>query len=245
MTASDPTQYAKPTPHDPLEEIFPDVFLLRGSMRMNPLMQISRNMVVLRENGALTLIDPVRLSPEGERRLQALGEIKHVMRLGYYHGLDDAYYVDTFNAAFWCQPGSEHYSNPRPTQPLGEDGPLPISNAELFVFHHAQKPECALLIHAHGGLLIACDSIQHYADWRYCSWLARLVMKRFGFSLTTLVGPLWLKIMTPKGGSLKADFDRLLRLNFSHLIGAHGSLNRDHAHEAVRMAVQHAFSESR
>jgi len=39
----------------------------------------------------LTLINPVRRDEEGLRALEALGEIKHVLRLGPLHGMDDAF----------------------------------------------------------------------------------------------------------------------------------------------------------
>jgi len=47
--------------------------------------------------------------------------------------------------------------------------------------------------------------------------------------------------MTPKGISLKPDFQRLLRLDFKHLIGAHGRLARTRAHEQVEAEVRRVF----
>ena len=88
---------------------------------------------------------------------------------------------------------------------------------------------------------MTCDSLQHWTDWSYCTLLARTVIKMFGFSLRTLIGSFWLKSMTPKGGSLKPDFDRLLKLEFKHLIGAHGRLCRDRAHGEVEAEVRRVF----
>jgi len=47
--------------------------------------------------------------------------------------------------------------------------------------------------------------------------------------------------LTPKGGSLKPDFDRLLKLEFKHLIGAHGRLCGERAHEEVQAEVKRVF----
>lgn len=47
--------------------------------------------------------------------------------------------------------------------------------------------------------------------------------------------------MTPKAGSLKADFERLLSLQFEHLIGAHGRLCRERAHDEVYAEVRRVF----
>jgi hypothetical protein len=51
-----------PTPHDDIVEVLPDLFVVYGSIRLPlPGMRISRNMAVVRQGGALTLINPVRM----------------------------------------------------------------------------------------------------------------------------------------------------------------------------------------
>lgn len=240
----DPHNYPAPFAHEPIAELFADIFLVHGSVRAGPGMRMNRNMIVLRQDGELTIVGAVRLGQNGEAELEALGKVKHVVRIGYFHGLDDRYYVDKYGAEFWCQAGSDRYREPAPTNLLDESVGLPIADARLFRFKDAKLPEAALLIERHGGLLITSDSLQHWTDWSYGSWLAKLVMRAFGFSLRTLIGTFWLKYMTPKGGTLKADFARLLQLEFRHLIGAHGRLSRDSAHEEVAAEVRRVFTKS-
>jgi hypothetical protein len=237
----DPGNYPAALPHEPIEQILPDVFLVHGSARVGPVMRMNRNMIIVRDGEALTLIGPVRLSKTEEAKLENLGRVKHVIRIGYYHGIDDWYYVRRYGAEFWCQAASDHYSKPTPTKSLDETSTLPIAHAELFLFTQTRFPEAAILIKAHGGLLITCDSLQHWTDWSYCTLLAKTVVRIFGFSLRTLIGTFWLKSMTPKDGSLKRDFERLLKLSFIHLIGAHGRLCRDRAHEEVEAEVRRVF----
>jgi hypothetical protein len=238
----EPADYPAPQPHGPVEALFDeDVYWVQGTMRMGPGMRISRTMAVLRQGGELALVNPVRLDSEGEAALEALGAVKHVVRLGAFHGLDDRYTVDRYGAEFWCQAGSDHYPEPKPTQVLSEGAALPIEGAELFVFRQTKLPECAILLRRHGGLLITCDGVQHYGDWSRCSPLARLVMRFMGFRNTVMIGPLWLKVMTDKGGSLRPDFERLLELDFDHHISAHGDLRRGGARELLRAAVARAF----
>jgi len=237
--------YQQAQPHDSIVEIFPHVFLLRGSMRLGRGMRISRNMTLLRHNGELTAINAVRMSRCGEQQLESLGKLSHLIRLGNFHGLDDRYYVDRFGATFWCQAQSKHYSDPPPDRLLQKDLALPVPDVELFIFEHARRPECALLLKRYDGVLITCDSLQHWGDRRYCSVPVRLLLPFIGFHRRTLIGPLWLKYMAPSDGSLQADFERLLQLRFAHLINAHGSLLRDNAHQAATTAVQHAFSHQR
>ncbi len=233
--------YATAQPHDPITEVFPDVFLLRGSMHMGRGMRISRNMTLLRHAGELTAINAVRLSHAGEEQLERLGKLNHLIRLGNFHGLDDRYYVDRYGARFWSQAGSRHYSDPPPDVLLEPGVSLPLPDVDLFLFELTRRPECALLVNRNDGILITCDSVQHWGDHRYCSPLVRVMMPFIGFRSATLIGPLWLKYMTPKEGSLEADFQRLLELRFAHLVNAHGSLLRDTAHAATTAAVKRAF----
>ncbi len=94
----------------------------------------------------------------------------------------------------------------------------------------------------HGGLLLTCDCLQHYADRRFNSLFANIVMPLMGFPLRMLVGPLWLKAMTPEGKSLKEDFARIGQLNFDHLIAGHGSICQGGAQEKARSAIAKAFA---
>ena len=234
--------YAPVYPHDPIEEIQPDVFLVRGSIALNPLMRITRNMVIVRHEGALTLVDPIRLSEAEEERLRELGSVERILRLGPLHGIDDPYYVDTFGAELWAPGPSETYPEPKVQVEVGEDSALPFPDAQLFCIRGAVQPEAALLIRREGGLLVTCDAIQHYGDYRHCTLLARLMMPFIGFPKTTILGPVWLKIMTPEGSSLESEFRRLLELDFDRLVAAHGSVLSSGAHRAVQVAVDKAFA---
>jgi len=228
-------------PHDPIEPVIPDVFMVRGSVRL-PLMRLSRNMAIVRHEGELTLVDPIRLDDAGERQLRELGEVRRILRLGPLHGQDDPYYMETFGAELWAQGESQSYPEPKPDVVVGAGSPLPIPDAELFCFEDMTQKESALLIRRGGGLLLTCDAVQHHGDFRHDTLLARGVMRLIGFSKTTLLGPLWLKVMTPEGGSLEPEFRRLLTLEFDKLLGAHGSLLEKGANAAVTAAVDRVYS---
>ena len=81
-------QFPKVMPHDALIPIFKDAWYLTGSVMLKPMVRLARNMVVLREGDELTIINSVRLNAEGEAALDALGKVKHVMKIGG-HGMDD------------------------------------------------------------------------------------------------------------------------------------------------------------
>ena len=242
MSEFDANHFPKASSHLPIRELGPDLFLAPGSIHMMPLMTFSRNMVIVRHSDELTLVNPIRLSPEGEAELAALGTVRHAIRLGVFHGLDDAYTVARFGAEFWCQAGSDEYPEPTPDHELTEDRPLPIPDSQLFVFRETTKPECALLLQRGNGILLTCDGLQHYGDYERQSALAKLLMPLIGFPKSTVLGPFWLKFLTRKGGSLKPDFERLLQLPFDALISAHGTPLMQGAHDAVRQAIARTFN---
>ena len=76
-------------PHGDIESLGADIFAVRGSIRINLLMRISRNMGIVRDGSELTLVNPIQLRPETERKLAELGEVKNIVRLGAFHGIDD------------------------------------------------------------------------------------------------------------------------------------------------------------
>ena len=154
-------------PHGNIETIADDVFMVRGSIKLNPVLRISRNMGIVRQGNELTLINPIRLNTSVEASLKELGEITNIMGLGCFHGLDDAYYADHFKSKSWCQPGGKTYTEPTIDVEINATSPLPIDGAELFEFKGIPQPECALLLKRAGGILFTCDAIQHYGDYSY------------------------------------------------------------------------------
>ncbi|GEM_PF-3074825 len=95
--------FPKAMKHGDIEEVFSDVFFVTGSCSSRrPLpMKFSRNMTVVRDGNELTLINTVRLNEAGLKQLEALGQVKHVIRLAGFHGVDDPFYKDRYGAKVW------------------------------------------------------------------------------------------------------------------------------------------------
>jgi hypothetical protein len=228
-------------PHGNVEEIAEDIFMLRGSIKMNPLLRITRNMGIIRNGDELSLINPVRVSIKVEAQIAKLGQIKHVIRLGCFHGVDDPYYVEKFGAQMWAQLGGTTYTVPKIDKELDSVVPLPFDNAEIFEFAGTTQPESALLIKRGTGILFTCDAIQNYGDYSYNNIVAKILMPFIGFPRTTIIGPIWLKYQTPEDETLEPEFRRLLGLKFDRLLAAHGTLLKTGAHAAVERAVNKVF----
>lgn len=232
--------YPPPYPHDPIREIADGVFLAHGSVRMNPLVRICRNMVIVRQDGELVLVNPVRLNDTELARLEALGRVRALVRLGSMHGSDDAFYRDRYDCELWREDGPSNFPEPAADRTLAEEASLPLQDASLFCFRGVRQPESALLL-APQRLLLTCDALQHYGDYSQCSFAARLLMPLIGFPRRTIVGPFWLKLATPAGGNLRPEFERLLTLEFDALLAAHGTFLARDARAAVQRAVDAAL----
>ena len=77
-----------PLEHGQIEALFPDCFLIRGTMQLAKLFQYSRNMVILRQDNALALVNPIRLDDETERKLLGYGSIEHIFKIGALHSIE-------------------------------------------------------------------------------------------------------------------------------------------------------------
>ncbi|MCA9600258.1 MAG: hypothetical protein KC776_43440 [Myxococcales bacterium] len=209
---------------------------------MGPGVRIPRLMVIVRSGSDLTLISSLRLSSQGEAELERLGTVKHVVKIGYAHGMDDAYNLQRFGAQYWALPGGARAKDPKPEQELTPDH-LPFDDAELFVFEQTLQKEAALLVKRAGGILITCDAVQNWPSTEGCSLMAKPITHLMGFTARPAqIGPPWRKGMTPPGGSLRADFERLAALDFKHLIGGHGAPLRDTAKADLQKTVEATFA---
>lgn len=224
----------------PIVEIFPNIYLLRGSIKIEPLLQMNRNMIIVKQGDDLTLINAVRLNTQGLAQLNQLGRVKNIIRLGDFHGLDDQFYIDHYQAIFWSQARHVTYPNLIPDQIIDQDSVPPIANSAFFIFESAKFPEAALLLNEL-KLLITTDSVQYWDDWKYMSFPSKIILSLMGFRLKLFIGGPWLKQVSRQKHSLQPDFAQLLQLDFQHLVAAHGNLLKDHAKIELQKLVETAF----
>ena len=93
-----PKPFAEAMKHGSIEQVFENIYIVRGTAAFKKPVPVrfSRNMTVIREGNDLTLINSVRLSEQGLTELDALGQVKHVIRLAGFHGMDDPFYKDRY-----------------------------------------------------------------------------------------------------------------------------------------------------
>lgn len=228
-------------PHGPLEEVFPGVHFVTGTMQtqlMGAHWHFSRNMVVVRDGDALTLINSVRLGDAGLAELEALGSVKHVVRIGSLHGIDDAFYKTRYGATYWAVPGMPNPAGLVVDKPLVAGGEVPFPGASLFQFQSTKLPEAIVHIDRAGGILVAADALQNWvAPDAYFSEESRTTMAGMGFFQPANLGPVFLQVNEPKGD----DYARLRGLAFKHVLPGHGSPLRDTAKEDYSATFQRIF----
>jgi hypothetical protein len=228
-------------PHGPLHEFLPDLHFVMGTNRVHHAgvdLQTSRTMLVVRAGTDLSLVNTVRLDAAGLAALDALGTVKHIIRLGAFHGRDDPFYRDHYGAELWTLPESAHGDGRGPDCVLGEDSVLPLSGARLHVFRSAKHPEAALLLPHQGGVLVTCDAIQNWSHVDpFFSAETGNMFKAQGLIREANVPATWVGACEPK----RDDFERLLELEFRHLVSAHGEPLLEHAHARVRESVARVF----
>lgn len=235
------TEYPAPLSHGPIELVADDVFWVRGSIGLGPGLRITRNMTIVRCGDELTLFSAVRLSPEGEAELKKLGAVKNVVKVAYFHGQDDAYYLNHYGAAYWALPGGVRDEDPEIQEELRDDN-LPFEGAQLFEFKDAKQKEAAFLVERDGGILITGDSVHNWADTAGCSLPAKLVTRIMGFlKRPAQIGPPWRKMMSPDEGTLRPDFERLASLDFAHIVPAHGCPLMNTAKQDLKATIEATF----
>lgn len=235
-------------PHGPIKELFDGIWFVRGGVKM-PMrmpMKIGRAMTVVRGDDGLVLFNSMRLSEEGLRELEALGDVKHVVRTGGFHGRDDGFYKDRYGAMVHAIEGQTYFRgiDPRkagagpflvPDEWLTEGSALPIADAKLKVFSTSEPPEALCLIERHGGILITGDTLQHAPKPdEFYNFLAKIMMKRMGFMKPYNVGPGWLQFAHPT----VADVRSILDLEFEHVLPGHGDAVIGGAKEKYRPAIE-------
>jgi hypothetical protein len=228
-------------PHGELQVAFPDVFFIFGTNKTRHAgveIQTSRTMVVVREGDGLTLLNTVRLTEPGLRELEALGEVRHIVRLGAFHGRDDPFYRDRYGATLWALPGAEHVDGKGADRALEAGKASPIGASEVFVFESARFPEAAVLLHREGGILIMCDAVQNWThvDELFSPQCGEMFAAQ-GLIRAANIPSTWRHACAPSA----EDFRRLLKLPFRHLITGHGGPLRDEAHALLQARVDELF----
>ncbi|AAO89997.1 hypothetical protein [Coxiella burnetii] len=233
--------YSPAWPHSEVKEIFPNIFFVTGTNithHDNTELQHSRNMIIIRDNGKLSLINTVRLNDKELAFLDALGEVNNVIRIGAFHGRDDAFYLDRYHAKLWALKEMSHENNRVADVKLIPNGQMPVPNCSIFIFETSKYPEGILHIAQQNGILITCDSIKNWLapDTFFSTETATLYQEQ-GFFGAASISTVWKQACNVSS----SDFERLKTLKFRHLLSAHGEPLLNNAYELVAKTIRKEY----
>lgn len=237
-------KFPKAGEHGEIAELFSDVFFVTGTVDMKgPLpTRFSRNMTIIRQDGELVLVNSVRLGEAGLAALDKLGNVKHVIRLAGFHGMDDPFFKDRYRATVWSvdapyvtgfdpSKGKVYFT---PDIIMNDETELPVSDARLIRFASATPGEALLLLDREGGILVSGDCMQNWGTTdRYFSLPARLIMRLMGFIKPHNIGPGWLKTAKPDVKEVKGVLDN----DFQHVLPCHGAAVVGNARQLYEPAI--------
>jgi hypothetical protein len=239
-----------PLPHGTLEAVFENIWFVRGAWDM-PLAlkpRISRSMTVIRdaESGDLTLVNSMRLSEEGLKQLEAIGAIKHVVRLASMHGADDGFYRDRYGAKVYALHGTAYTRGLTADAEPGESyfeadeifdagSKLPIRNARVYVMDSPRLREASILLDRDGGILLSGDFFHNTPEPdEFTNVIAGIGMRLFGLARPCNMGVGWVMLTKPD----RDDLLGILDIPFEHVLPIHGEPVIGNAKERYRPAIE-------
>ncbi len=224
--------------HGTITKVADGVHCVRGTFRMGPGVVIPRTMTVLDTGDGLAVLNSVRMTDEGMAALDALGKVKHLVKLSDSHGIDDAFYADRYRPKVWTLPGAK-LEGLASSATLGPEGPIEGGIVHDFG-ETAGWREAAYHVPMAGGTLLTCDSLQNCADTEGASFLGRVTMSMMGFKGGVVVPPMWRKFQKVKGTKVTATFAPIAEKSFDTFISGHGPALSGRADRAVRSAIERA-----
>lgn len=228
--------------HGPIQQIFPNIFMVTGiniTHHDGKELQHSRNMIIYKEENKLTLINTVKLTETGLSELEKLGDITNIVRIGAFHGRDDAFYKSRYHAKLWALENMQDENHAQIDFILEPNANMPFERCAIFPFQTSSFPEAVIYIDEHDGILITCDSVKNWIqpDEFFSKETASLYQK-LGFFHTASIADVWIGATKTK----QADFETILTLPFQHLLSAHGKPLLDNAKDCLMESVKHTFS---
>jgi len=232
------TDYPKPLPHGAITEVTAGVHCVRGTFRMGPGVMVGRTMTVIDNSEGLVVFNAVRLDDASQAKLDALGEVKHLVKLSDSHGIDEPFYAARYQPTLWSLPGAK-LGELAPDEILTGEGPVK-GGVVVDYGETAGWRESAYWVPMGGGTLVTCDAVQNCEDTEFASFGGKLMTSVMGFKGGVVVPPMWRRFHKLSGAKLSNKLHRLTELSFEHLVTGHGPPVIGGADARLRSAIQNA-----
>lgn len=229
-------------PHGDIKKVFPEVYFVKGQIKFENqgnIAKFTRSMTIVRDENSLTLVNSIRLDETGLQALDRLGKVENIVRIAAGHGRDDAFYSDRYDAPVWAASSTDHSRPVKSEETLIAGDVGPIKGATVMIFESIPAPEAVLCLHRNGGILITGDSLQNMTGPdEFFDEPTTQFMDKAGFFRSGNIGPAWRAKLQPN----VSDFERILALEFKHLLPSHGDPLLDDAHRVIKQTIKDIYS---
>lgn len=234
ITMSSTRPHPPALPHGGIQQVFANIYYVKGtsSLTVTPpvSMCFSRNMTIVVQGDELILINTVRLDESGLEELEKLGKVKHALRIGAWHGIDDAFYKDKYGATTWSVEKNYFVGFEKDAEPymvadkiISQGSELPLKDASIHIIESSTPKEGLLLLtrpEGGGNVVVSGDCLQNWAKSdEYFSLFGRFMMWMAGFLKPHNIGIGWYNASKPKKEEVR---EKVLGLDYDHVIPAHG-----------------------
>jgi hypothetical protein len=199
-------------------------------------MKIGRTMTVLRGDDGLVVLNAVRLSDTAQTELDALGPVKHLIKLSDSHFIDEPFYADHYKATVWTVPGAK-LGDLTTDKTLGEEQPITGGVVIDLTAAHGWR-EAAYFVPHGGGTLVTCDVIQNHVDKEGSNFMGGVMMNVMGFKGGVAVVPMWRKFQKLKGPAVAEALTGLTQHSYENLVTGHGPHVTGGADAKVKAAIK-------
>lgn len=228
----------------------PEIWVVRGDFVMKGLFRLPVTMTIIRcPDGGLMLVNAIRVPEEVEKEILALGKVRHVVKLGQFHGYADAYYClcrKFESPKLWTLPGGTTAPGIEADRIMDGDANLPYPGASLYVLEPLPYKEAVMYIpHPRGDVLLVCDCLGKITPEEIHGFLSRILWWKLGFFQNgehVMPPAIWIKDISD-GCSLEhvpGWFQDIFHREFRYLFMAHGAPVVDlDSHEIGKYILNH------
>lgn len=226
------TKYFPLLPHLDITEKVEGVYELTGTMKLFGLFRYSRNMHIIKTEDGVALVNPVRADDKTLRRIEEIGPIKHIYKIGQLHNVDIPFYMDKYAPKLWKIEGDPTLDHLKADHYFEDGQKASPCGSKLRILKNSKLKEAVLIHPSAGGTLISCDAFVNMGPDPMANWLTNTLQKLLPSPV--YVGPNWIKFAKPSGG----DLLELLSDDFENLLTAHGAAVLGDAKEKLTSYVK-------
>lgn len=204
-----------------LRELDRDVWCLDADLRVQAGFHLPIRMVIIRLDGGLWLHSPISVDDATAAAIEALGPVRHIVAPSSMHYLFAEPACERWPAAELHAPASLATKRPKLEidRPLADDSRWP--EIAIVAIEGAPKLDEFVFVHRPSGTLIVTDLLFNVHE--VAGLMSPLILRMVGAWKRLAQSRIW-RVSVEDRVATKASIERLVALEFSRLVPAHGEV---------------------